>query len=466
MAVTPSEESAGQLVRVVSGLADTASPSAGAALQLDRLTYGRAQDCVQCGLCLPACPTYATTGQEANSPRGRIRLMKAMADGRIHATDAVTRHLDLCLDCRACETACPSGVVYHELIEQTRANLAGHPQDLKGRLIRVFTHHVAAYPNRLRLVLLPARLLQKIGVWKRLIVAPLSGAVPPMLLKLMRMLPPPDAPGRRAHGPPQPPGTGPENAKATAQLFASCVGQALSPSIGRQSIDLLRHAGCQVTVPRRQVCCGAIHLHSGRVDDARRFARANIDAFSVGDQPPGTHPFIVNHVAGCGAMLKEYGQLLRDDPAYADLSHAFAGRVRDISELLVHLEPQPPRYRPPARHTNVTYHDACHLAHAQRLTDQPRQVLGWIKGLNLIALAESDMCCGAAGIYNLTQPQMAQELGQRKVKRILETPTHVCLTANVGCAMQIRCEALRLGAQVEVLHPVTLLHEAYFGGAS
>ena len=469
--------------RVVSGLGPAVEAHGqGAAmvphppLGLDPRTYARTQDCVQCGLCLPACPTYVTTGQEADSPRGRIRLIKALADGRIEPSPPVVNHLDLCLDCRACETACPSGVGYHELIEKMRARLTERPTGTVptppwiDRLIRAFVSGVLTHPNRLKASLLPVRALQRLGLWGLLTGPRLGRMIPPRLLKLMRILP---SPGpmwpRRLDGRYASLATGGVS-KAVVGMFEGCVGGVLEPDINRQAVELLRLAGCDVLVAQQQVCCGAIHHHGGEVKQARALARANIDAFmgagNAGSGAGKTVPnvdYIVNTVAGCGAMLKEYPHLLRDDPVYAKRAAAFASRVRDICELLVELElPRPTHPLPPELRV-ATYHDACHLAHAQQITAAPRQLLGSIDGLELVPLAESDMCCGAAGTYSLTQPAMAAELGERKVRCIAATGAGVCVTGNIGCAMQIQAEARRLGVEVRVVHPVTLLYRAYTG---
>ena len=449
-------------------------------LSLDNHAYRQAQSCVQCGLCLPACPTYITTGLEVDSPRGRIRLMKGLADGRIDPTEPVIKHLDLCLDCRACETACPSGVQYHSLIEQTRATLphvspgAAQAKTLADEIIQAMCFDVMPYAHRLKLAMLPARVLQQLGLWRLLTQSKLSGLLPASLLKMMRMLPPNgpmwepalgnDYPAMPLQQTPQE-----ETAKSdrphntTVAFFAGCIGSALFGQVNRQTIQLLQLAGCDVVVPNTQQCCGAIHHHSGDTEQAKRFARANIDAFENANGECPQPDYIVNNIAGCGAMLKDYAHLLHDDPVYADRAHNFTGRVRDISELWVQLVPPPPKHPHPAVQNTVTYHDACHLAHAQGITTPPRQMLESIPGLNLIPLPESDMCCGAAGTYNLTQPDMAAQLGQRKAQHIQKIGATVCATGNAGCAMQIRYEANRLGMNLRIVHPVTLLHEAYFG---
>ena len=465
---------------VISGLGDTCQPGR-SEFTLDETTYDRALDCVHCGLCLPACPTYTQNGLEADSPRGRIHLIKGLADGRIQPTAAVVDHLDLCLDCRACETACPSGVVYHELIQGARTEIGKNPpkgigRSLSKRVIDFIFYHLFPYPTRLRAALLPARIAQKLDLWQ--IIASLSKCLPRGLSKMQQMLPEQGPlwqkplldfyPATRTNGN----GNG-VKPKATIALHPGCVGSVLFQEVNEQTIALLQLAGCDVIVPQRQGCCGAIHHHGGRETKAKFFAKANIDAFIGSPASAYVNPtphvarkidYIATNIAGCGAALKEYDHLLRDDPIYAEPAKQFVAKVRDINELLVEIASeqlnQPPN---PATSKTATYHDACHLAHAQGITDAPRQLLTWIQGLNVIPLTESDMCCGAAGTYNLSQPEMATELATRKIQHIQNTGATTCITANVGCAMQIQSEAKRLGINLRVVHPVSMLYEAHFG---
>jgi len=463
--------------------------SAHAALELDPRVYSRALDCVHCGLCLPACPTYTQNGLEGDSPRGRIYLMKGLADGKIGPTASVLEHLDLCLDCRACETACPSGVQYHELIEATRAKFTEHPpaamkrKTVVDRLVDAMFFRVFPFPFRLKLALLPARLMQKVGLWK--VVTMVAGWLPARVQKMVQMLPPKGPvwernlpaffPANKANCPDGKP-------RVTVGFLAGCIGSVLYQHVNRQAIALLQHAGCDVVAPPAQSCCGAIHHHAGHEHEGADFARRNVDAFvprgaSEASEPAGppagsgggadtprlAADVIVSTIAGCGAQLKDYGMFLRDDPVYADRAKLFASKVRDISEVLVQFAPPPPPASTRNAPITVTYHDACHLAHAQRVTAPPRQLLGRVPGLKLVPLAESDMCCGAAGTYNLSQPEMAMQLGERKVTHIKNTGAPICVTGNVGCAMQIQSEAKRLGVEVKVMHPVSVLYEAYFG---
>ena len=433
-------------------------------LPLDPRTYDRALSCVHCGLCLPACPTYTQTFHEGDSPRGRIQLMRGMAEGVIQPTESVRKHLDLCLDCRACETACPSGVVYHELIEETRERLSHDVKlTLQSRFMRWIFFHLFIYPTRLKLALLPARLMQKIGLYGLLRKTGLFKLLPTQLRKMEQMLPtigkiwparlPSSMPARN-----QPRGPISHDAKQIVAFFPGCIGSVMFEKVNRQAVELLNACGADVRISRGQVCCGAIHHHNGSWEPAKEFARHNIDAIlGTGSASP---KLIATNIAGCGAMLKDYDHLLRDDPQYADRAREFSSRVRDISEVL--LELGLPEIKHPVNLT-ITYHDACHLAHAQKVTAAPRKLLARIPGLKLVPLAESDMCCGAAGTYNLTQPEMATDLADRKLKYIQATGAPVCATGNVGCAMHIQSQAQARGQQLQVVHPVELLHQAVFG---
>ncbi|HZK82855.1 MAG TPA: heterodisulfide reductase-related iron-sulfur binding cluster [Humisphaera sp.] len=435
-------------------------PPAEQPLAIDRRAYERGLSCVHCGLCLPACPTYAVTGLEADSPRGRIQLMLGLADGKIPASDSVRRHLDLCLDCRGCETACPSGVVYHELIEETRSRLAeSQTFSVQGRFMRWLFFNVFTRPTRLKLALLPARILQKTGVYSLLRKSGVFKLLPTQLRKMEQMLTsagplwPVNLPARISHST-----SDLKTDRALVGFFAGCIGSVMFEKVNRQAVELLSACGADVISPPAQNCCGAIHLHGGQGHPAEAMARRNIDVFL----PAGEKgvDFIVTTVAGCGAMLREYDVLLRDDPQYADRAKQFVSRVRDISETLLDLGL--PEMRFPINET-ATYHDACHLAHAQKVTTAPRILLQKIPGLKLVPLPESDMCCGAAGTYNLTEPEMSTKLAERKLKNIESTGAGVCATGNVGCAMQIQSQADAEACQLSVVHPVELLHRAVFG---
>jgi len=441
-------------------------------MELDPRTFQRGLSCVHCGLCLPACPTYTQTGNEADSPRGRIQLMLGLADGRIPLTETAHQHLDLCLDCRACETACPSGVVYHELIEETKARLVTKTrQGLKNRILNWLFFNIFTHPTRLKLALLPARLLQKAGIYPILRAIGLFKLLPVNFRKMEQMLPP-DGPLWPTPLPPRSRAGGLKNLmiamdprradeskpKATVGFLPGCIGSVMFEKVNRQAVELLAACGADVVVPETQDCCGAIHHHAGFHEPAMERAKKNIDAFLPlnGEKVD----YIVSTIAGCGAMIREYDFLLRDDEEYRDRAKVFASKVRDVSEVLFEMG------LPPMRHAideTITYHDACHLLHAQKVSAQPRALLAKIPALRMVALPECDMCCGAAGTYNLTHPKMATELAERKIRHIESTKTTLVVTGNVGCAMHIASEARVRGKELTVMHPVELLHRAVFG---
>ena len=397
--------------------------------------------CVHCGICLPQCPTYRVLGEEMDSPRGRVYLMRAAAEGRAELTPGLARHLDLCLGCRACETACPSGVPFGQLLEATRAQL-----DRK----RVRAHESAhamlewalsifPHPDRLGALLWPLRLYQASGL-RTLVRA--SGILAPFKrLQAMDALLPRVLPGASSL-PELIPARG--KARGRAALLTGCVQRFFFPEINLATARLLSAAGWEVVVPRGQGCCGALHLHAGRLDEFRAMARSLMAALGRDVD------IVVTNAAGCGSALKEYGHWLGDGGA-----ERFAGLVKDISEVLVDADLPLGELR-----ETVTYHDACHLAHGQKVRAQPRELLRRIPGVTLVELTDSDLCCGSAGVYNLLEPEMAAELGRRKLERIRETGARIVAAGNPGCIMQISQQALEAGLALEVMHPVTLLSRA------
>jgi glycolate dehydrogenase iron-sulfur subunit len=390
--------------------------------------------CVHCGICLPVCPTYWVLGEEMDSPRGRLYMIRAAAEGRLELTETFGRHLDLCLGCRACESACPSGVPFGSLLEATRSQFRrrGARDSLLSRLIfSVFTE-----PARLGMMLVPLRMYQRSGL-QRLLRG--SGILRrfPRLAAMEALLP--DVPAAvplpetiAARGP----------SRGRVGLLTGCVQRHLYPRVNHDTARLLALAGWDVVIPRGQGCCGALDLHAGRLDEMRSRARRLAASF-----PPDLD-FVVTNAAGCGSAMKEYGHWMPDDAGVARL----AGRTRDVSELLVDAElPLGPL------DLTVTYHDACHLAHGQRIRREPRVLLQRIPRLRVVDLAESELCCGSAGIYNLLEPEMADQLLERKIDRIVETGARVVVTANPGCMLQIAKGARARGLDLEVLHPVDVL---------
>jgi glycolate oxidase iron-sulfur subunit len=400
----------------------------------------RLSECVHCGLCLEACPTYVELGTEADSPRGRIHLIRGLEEGTLRPTSEVVRHLDLCLGCRACETACPSGVRYGQIIEQARAYLdEAYRRPWWDRARRRLIAALFSRPERLRAFLTPLRGVQRLGLWR----------VAQALLPAAALLPPLEDAGQPAavH-----PASGDE--KMRVGLLLGCVAREIFPRTTEAAIRVLTRNGVRVDVPPTQACCGALHLHGGDPESARALARRNLDAF-----PPEYDAVIVT-AAGCGAAMKEYGELLAGDERYAERARRFAARVRDVSEVLAGLALESPGNARPQR---VTYHDACHLAHGQRVREEPRALLRRIPGLELVELPESDVCCGSAGSYNLTEPAMARRLLERKLDHIAATGASCVVAANPGCILQIRAGLACRGLDVRVVHPVELLDEAYGG---
>jgi glycolate oxidase iron-sulfur subunit len=409
-------------------------------------------DCVHCGLCTAACPTYVETGNENDSPRGRIYLMRGVTEGSLDLTPEVRRHLDLCLDCRACETACPSGVQYGKLIEPFRLAMsqsgegASKSQDWFHRWI---LFGLFPYPSRMRRALIPARIAQTLRLDRMAEALGLVSLLPPRLRQLVRQLPP------LAKSLPQLPAVLPAIGKRRARvaLFTGCVSDVMARGTNWATARVLQQNGCDVLVPRGQACCGAIHFHAGSDEPARQFSLANVKAFAGQD----VDAVIVN-VAGCGAMLKDYGHHWHDE--HQPARERFVAKVKDVTEFLDSLG-----LVPPTGEINVkaTYHDACHLGHAQKIREAPRRILAQIPGLQLIDLPETELCCGAAGTYNLTQPEMAGQLSQRKLNNVLSTGAQVVITGNIGCIMQIAREARMQGHQLQVLHPMDLLDKSYRG---
>ena len=426
-------------------------------------------DCVHCGLCTASCPTYVETGNENDSPRGRIYLMRAVRDGRLELSHDVRRHLELCLDCRACETACPSGVQYGKLIEPFRIDMEQFgPEPAAAKSHDWFHKYILfglfPYPDKLRKALVPARIAQKLGLEWLLVRTGLWRLLPSRLGRMATLLPKLEKPA--APLPAFLPAKG--RRRARVALFTGCVGDALFRQTNWATARVLQENGCDVVVPESQVCCGAIHFHAGSSAPARDMADANVQALDAS----GVDAIIVN-VAGCGSMLKDYGhhwhgvgdreqETGNRGQEAGDISQAgreaFAAKVRDVSEFLDGLGLIEPHGE---IRVKATYHDACHLAHAQKVKEQPRNLLKKIPGLALVELAESDLCCGAAGTYNLTEPEMAERLARRKLDNIRRTGARVVITSNAGCLLQIAREARMQGEMLKIVHPMDLLDLSY-----
>ncbi len=399
--------------------------------------------CVHCGFCLPTCPSYLLLGKEMDSPRGRIYTMRAGMEGRVDMSAPVVAHFDTCLGCMACETACPSGVKYAPLIEETRAAIeAHHPRPLGARLFRQLLFAVLPYHRRLRVLGAPLGLARA-----------LRALLPARLQRLIDLAPRATLSDLRITTAELTPARGEQRLKVG--LLTGCVQRAFFGSVNEATVRVLAAEGCTVHAPRAQGCCGALALHAGEPDTARRFARALITVF----EREGIDAIAVN-AAGCGSSMKEYGHLLRDDPAFAERATRFASKVKDVTEILTTLPARVARKPMPLR---IAYHDACHLGHAQGVRRQPRELLQSIPGVTLLPVAESDICCGSAGIFNLVQPEMSDALGARKAAYLAETGPDMVVTSNPGCILQIQAAAARAGTPLVVRHIVEVLDEATRG---
>ena len=426
--------------------------------------------CVHCGFCLPTCPTYVLWGEEMDSPRGRIYLMKAAVDGRAELTSSFVQHFDRCLGCVACVTACPSGVQYGPLIEKTRAQIERrYERSFADRLFRSALMALVPYPQRMRIAMLPLVLLggivRAIG---RALMGPLKGVPgdvrqtqPSANATLMQRVaaalalsPPVSLFSLFRRIPEHTPAVGEPRMKVA--VLTGCVQRLSFDDVNRATVNVLATEGCSVSTPAKQGCCGALPLHAGAIEQARQLARHNIEVFEAA----GVDCIVVN-AAGCGSAMKEYKDLLQADPAWTARAHAFSAKVRDVSELLVELG-EPRATRQPIR-ARVVYHDACHLAHGQGVRHQPRALLQAIPGVELLTPDESEICCGSAGIYNLVQPEPAAQLGTRKAKHIAALSPDMIATANPGCTLQIAAAARVLGYKWPVFHPIQLLDASIRG---
>lgn len=408
--------------------------------------------CVHCGFCLQACPTYVETGLEAESPRGRIALMKAVNEGRIGITDSVISHWDLCIQCRACEIACPSGVPYGNLIEATMQQVANH------RKPGIISRTVASLalkqtlPNQGRLALLVGgmRLYQRSGLQKAVRKSGILNAMPGGLGELEGSMPQLPAEVFRARGQVY---AAQGERKTRVALLSGCVMPLVNGPQMNAVVRVLTRNGCEVEITRGQACCGAINSHVGDLETARTLARRNIDAF-LGS---GVDAVVIAS-AGCGARMKEYAHLLRHDNRYAEKAQAFSAMVKDIHELLAALPIDPPKASLPYR---VTYQDSCHLSNAQRITAPPRQLLRSIPGIEFVELPNASKCCGAGGTYTITEREFSMRVLDSKMRAVRQTGANIIATANPGCLMQIQYGAQREGMPLEVRYITDLLDEAY-----
>jgi glycolate oxidase iron-sulfur subunit len=411
-------------------------------------------DCVHCGLCLPTCPTYLTTGVEMASPRGRIYLMRLVEEGQAGINAVFVKHLDQCLGCLACQTACPSGVPYGHLLESARAKIERrHHRPAGDRYWRRMILSLFPYPERIRPLLSVLYWYQRLGLSRLVRGSGVLALCSPRLARMEALLPRVPSPAARH---PLPETTRPLGRRVGRVGFLSgCIQRSLFPGINRATVRVMAAAGYEVVTPPGQGCCGALHLHSGDEDAAREFARRLIETFERTEVS-----LVVVNAAGCGATLKEYAHLFRDDPVWRGRAETFSGMVRDVSEVLAGCSWNGQLRSVPLV---VTYHEACHLAHAQGIRKEPRSVLQQIPGLRLVELPESDLCCGSAGMYNLLQTDMAGQLLRRKVERIKETGASHVAIGNIGCLLQINYGLRQARVSAQAVHPVELLDFALHG---
>jgi len=404
-------------------------------------SHVRADDlatCISCGLCLNDCPTYRVLDDEADSPRGRIQLIRQMVSTEGTAVDdRVAGHLEACLVCRACETACPSGVPFGRIMEGAREDLRERERPRRvAKAIRRLGLATVADQSRLRLMTRLIDLYVRSGAQR---VARASRLLPKRL-RAMESL------AMKAEGTPYVPIERPDGDTA---FFAGCIMRTAFGETERATVRMLERGGKRVTACQEQTCCGALHAHAGDGDTARELARLNIDAFS------GMEGLIVVNAAGCGAQLKAYGELLAGDPAWSERAHAFGARVRDASEAVA------PGSVPSAapRAIRVVYQDACHLAHGQQIRRQPRALLDKVPNVTLVPIADAERCCGSAGIYNLTHPEVAGELQRQKVAAILAVRPDIVVSANPGCILQVAAGLRAAGSDVPVVHLMRFLDD-------
>jgi glycolate oxidase iron-sulfur subunit len=396
------------------------------------------QTCVHCGFCLAACPTYLELGQEMDTPRGRIVLMKQVLEGSLSA-EAAQPHIDRCLGCLACEPACPSGVPYRDLISPYRAHVQEKlPRSGGEKLRRWLAAKTIPFPGRFRLALRGAKIGRALGALVPAAVRPMLTLAPkhvPAAVTLPRVTP---AKGER---------------RARVALLAGCAQQVLEPDINVATIDVLTRNGVEVVVPESQGCCGGLAWHTGDLRAAQAFARQNLDAF------PADVDAILTNAAGCGSAMHEYHLILRGTPDEAR-AKAFRKRVVDVSVFLAQLglREKPAGWSAPQ---SVAYHDACHLANAQNVRAEPRSLLRSIPGVEVRELANAHLCCGSAGTYNLDQPVIANSLGAQKAQAVIATGAGLVATGNIGCLTQVRSHLEKLGSPVRVRHTMQVLRDAY-----
>ena len=407
--------------------------------------------CVHCGFCLSTCPSYQVLGKETDSPRGRIYLMDAINQGEAPLSSASVQHFDSCLGCLACVTTCPSGVQYDQLIAATRPQVErNYDRNWGDRLFRQLLFSLFPYPDRLRLFLLPLAIYQKLGMARLVRSTGLLQRLSPRLAAMESLLPPVTAQSFQDNLPTVVPAQG--ETRYRVGMILGCVQRLFFTEVNEATARVLSANGCEVVIPRSQGCCAALPQHQGQAEQAQALARQMIDAFAETQVDA-----IIINAAGCGHTLKEYGHILQDDPAYCDKAKAFAAKVKDVQEFLGAIGLTAPLHPLQDEPLTVVYQDACHLLHGQQISFQPRQLLRQIPGVSLREPIDAALCCGSAGVYNMLQPEIAAELGQRKVENLLNTGAALIASSNPGCSLQLLKHLEKQGRSIGVMHPIRLL---------
>jgi len=407
--------------------------------------------CVHCGFCLSTCPSYRVIGKEMDSPRGRIYLMDAINEGEAPLAEGTVEHFDSCLGCYACVTTCPSGVQYDRLIEATRPQINRNiDRPLPQRLLRNLIFSLFPYPNRLRLLMRPVKLYQKTGLQQLVRSLGWLQKLSPQLAAMEALMPALSPQAFEDKLPERIPAQG--KTRYRVGMLLGCVQRLFNPEVNDATARVLTANGCDVIIPKTQGCCGALPHHQGEEAQARELARQLIDAFADAE----VDAVLVN-ASGCGHTLKDYGHLLKDDPAYAEKAAAFSATVKDVQEFLANVGLTAPLSPLQEEPLTLVYQDACHMLHGQKISLQPRQLLRQIPGVSLREPIDAALCCGSAGVYNILQPEVAEELGRQKVTNLLNTGASVIASANIGCFVQISKHLENQGHIVPVLHPMQLL---------
>lgn len=407
--------------------------------------------CVHCGFCLATCPSYRVIGKETDSPRGRIYLMKDINKGESALTEAIAQHFDTCLGCLACVTTCPSGVQYDQLIAAVRPQVErNQPRSWSDRAIRTLIFNLFPYPQRLRSLLPLLWLYQKIGLQNRVRTSPLLQQLFPRLTAMAAILPDITLDSFKEQLPEVIPAQG--ERRYRVGMILGCVQRLFFSSVNAATIRVLTANGCEVVIPKSQGCCAALPAHQGQTQQAQALARQMIDSFA----DTNVDAVIIN-AAGCGHTLKEYHHILEDDPDYQDKARQFVAKVKDVQEFLMEIGITTPLSPLHQQDLKIVYQDACHLLHGQKISAQPRQMLRQIPGVRLQEPIDAALCCGSAGVYNMLQPEVANQLGQQKVENLLKTGAAIIASPNPGCSLQI-VKHLRLqGQEIQLLHPIELL---------